>query len=213
MRPSLSVLHFRRKLMMVTVLLMAVPASAEPLSPKSELQCILVEKARIAHRSLKREREFGHANYGHQILRGNRKVLAIRFFDDPDHGPDSQTFQKATLELEQFRELNVGEELSVRAQRSHYSKGATGWVADGEYWWAKDPFPRISLRRELNGLRATLIHTIRLNHANGASSRGPQLVTVNFTCMVRKLPLVRLTPWTGRPGTEWRSFHSQGVAE
>ena len=199
-------------ILMVPLLLAVSTTAARPLAPKVEIQCILVEKAQIAQKPLAKEGKFGRANYGHQIVSGTKSVLAIRIFDDPDRGPDSETFKKATLELKLPPDVSGGSEVSVDVLRSHYAEGASGWVADGGYWWAKDPFARVHFRRDNNGLYATLKQNVRVTDGEKNSRRAPFL-PMDVTCLVRTLPILKLTPWTGRVGTDWLSFYSQGVGD
>jgi hypothetical protein len=206
---SLKKRALKRLILMVPMLVVAAPIAARPVTPSVNVQCVLVENAKIAQRPLALEGKFGLANQGHQIAPGTRNVLAIRIFDDPDRGPDSETFKKATLELELAPHVEVGFEVAVNVLRSNYVDGASGWVARGGYWWAKNPFHRVQFRRDPNGLNATLKQEIRMTDGENVSPRPPQLFLVNFTCPVRKSEVIQLTPWTGRVGTGYLSFYPQ----
>ncbi len=208
---SLQMGDFKRWLLAAPLLYAASTIAARPITPTIEVQCILVEKARIAGRSLVREGHFGRANHGHQIVIGNKSVLAIRIYDDPDRGPDSQIFKKATLELEAPPIVPVGGDVFVNVIRSYYSEGASGWVADGGYWWAKNPFSRIRFRREQNRLVASLNATFPAINAEKNFRPKNSRLPVDVTCPVRELSVIKLTPWTGREGTSFHSFYTQGT--
>lgn len=213
MKTTINLDNRKKAMLIVPVLLAAATTAARPLAPRVEVQCILVEKAQIARRPVAKEGEFGRANYGHQIAAGTKSVLAIRIYDDPDQGPDSQTFKKATLELNLPHDIAEGREVAVEVLRSHYAEGASGWVADGGYWWAKDPFTRIHFRQDNNGLYATLKENVQLIDGEKNSRRARPYNQVDLTCPVRKLPVMKLTPWTGRVVTDWHSFYSQGIGD
>lgn len=213
MEIKINICGMKRLLWTVLLLLPVANTAASPLAPLVEVQCILVEKAQIAQKPLAKEGEFGRANYGHQIVAGIRSVLAIRIYEDPDRGPDSQTFKKATLEFKLPPGIVEGTEVAVDVLRCYYAEGASGWVSDGGYGWAKDPFPRIHFRRDGTGLYATLKQNVRVIEAEKRPGRPNPLITLNVTCPIRKQALLKLTPWTGREGTEWPSFLSQGVSE
>lgn len=172
-----------------------------------------MEKAQIARRSLAKEREFGRANQGHQIQTGSRSVLAIRIYENEDRGPDSALFYKSTLEFSRPIGIAESEEITVDVLRSLYTEGGSAWVDDGAYWWATDPFRHVHFRRDSKGLYATLKQNVRATYDAKVVPRPPQSIPVDVTCQVRKLPVLKLTPWTGRVGTEWLSFYTQGVVE
>lgn len=205
-------LNLKKTILMVPVLLAAAMTAARPLAPKVEVQCILVAMAQIA-RHPAREGKFGHANYGHQIAPGTESVLAIRIYDDPDRGPDSQTFTKATLELNLPQKIAKGSEVAVEVLRSHYAEGSSGWVHKGEYWWAKNAFRRVYFRRDSSGLLAILKSNVNVTYAAKIFPRPPETISVDVTCRVRKLGFLQLPPWTGRVGTDWLSFYSQGIGD
>lgn len=203
----------KRSVQMVPLLLAAAPLAARPITPTVEVQCVLVGSAQIAQTPLAREGKFGRANHGHQIAAGTKNVLAIRIFNDPDRGPDSETFKKATLEIQLLPDVAIGSEVTVDILRSHYVQGASGWVPRGGYWWAKNPFQRVHFRRDNKGLYAALKQDVRVTDGGKISPRPPQVFPVDVTCPVRKLPVIQLTPWIGRVGTDYLSFYSQGVPD
>ena len=206
---SFKVRVVKYSVLMVPLLLAAAPIAGRPITPRVEVQCVLVESAQIAQIPLAREGEFGRANHGHQIATGTRSVLAIRIFDDPDLGPDSEIFKKATLELKLPSDVVEGSEVAVHVVRSHYAEGSSGWAADGGYWWAKNPFRRVHFRRDNKGLYAILKQDVRVIDGEKIARRPPQTLPVDVTCPVRKLPVIQLTPWIGRVGTGYLSFYPQ----
>ena len=208
---TVPVLH--RTYLMLLFLLAWNPIAARPLMPRIDVQCILVENARIARKSLAQEGKFGHANHGHQIATGTNTVLAIRIYDDPDRGPDSESFKKATLEFQLSPDVEVGGEVVVSVLRSYYAEGSSGWVANGGYWWAENPFPQLHFRRDRAGLHGTLKHEALANYAEKVFTRPSQTLPVDISCPVRKLAILQLTPWLGRIGTNWRSFYSSDLGE
>lgn len=182
---SLKMRVLKCSVQMVPLLLVAGPITARPITPTIEVQCVLVSSAQIAQIPLAREGKFGRANHGHQIAVGTKNVLAIRIFNDPDRGPDSETFKKATLEIQLLPDLALSSEVSVDVLRSHYVDSASGWVPRGGYWWAKNPFQRVHFRRDNNGLYATLKQDVRLMDGGKIAPRPPQTYSVDVTCPVR----------------------------
>ena len=211
MKTTLTVSCLHRSYLMLPLLFAWDTVAARPLAPKVEVQCILVEKARIAQKSVAQEGKFGRANHGHQIATGTNTVLAIRIYDDPDRGPDSESFKKATLEVKLPPDVDMGGEVVVPVLHSHYAEGSSGWVANGGYWWAKDSFPQVHFRRDSAGLHAALKHKIRAAYAEKIFTRPSQLLPVDVTCPVRKISILQLTPWLGRVGTTWHSFYSSDL--
>ena len=205
MRATLNISNLKRVLLPMPLLLATTTALAVAL--KVEVQCVLVEKAQIARTSLAKEGAFGRANYGHQIANGTSAVLAIRIFDDPDGGPDSESFTKATLELKPPLVIPAGSDLSVDVMRSHYSKGASAWVTQGGYAWAKNPFSHVRFRRDINGLRVRLEGDFEAVSRSNSSRRQSEAIRVDLECPVRKQAVSELSSWIGWVGTNRASFY------
>lgn len=201
----------RAKASLLMVLLLLASATSAANTQRDGIQCILVEKAKIARASLAKEGKFGRANLGHQIIAGTKSVLAIRIYEGENGPVDSQSFEKATVEFEMLADAHIGEEATVNVLRSYYANGSSGWVHKGEYWWAENPFPRVHFRRDSRGLHATLKSTVNATYAAKIFPRPPETISVDVTCRVRKLPVLQLTPWTGRAGTDWLSFYPQNI--
>jgi len=188
--------------------LQAAPAQANQIAVFS-VQCVLVENAQIAKSPLVKEGLFGRANHGHQIVYGKRSVLAVRTYIDNGAGVDSEVFKKATLEFDMPHEIADGGEATVNVLRSYYVEGASGWVADGRFYWSKDSFPRVHFRRDSGGLHATLKGEAEAAFADKVFRRPRKLIPVDVQCPVVQRKVIQLTPWAGRAGTSWYSFYLQ----
>jgi hypothetical protein len=186
-------------------LLATATASGLPLPTK--VQCVLVENAQISRKHLAKEGSFGRANYGHQIAAGGKSVLAIRVYEDDGKGPDAQIFNKATLEFNSPPAITVGEKVTLNVLRSHYSKGASAWVEQGGYVWATNPFSHVQLRRDDNGLRATLKGNFDAANPSNSSRRGSEKIQVDIECPVQKQDVSELSSWIGWVGTNRASFY------
>jgi hypothetical protein len=207
MRLIFHVNSMHRSLLMWPLLLAAATAFAHP--PK--VQCVLVENAQIARQRVVNEGKFGRANHGHQIAPGVRSVLAIRVYEDDGSGADAQVFKKATFEFKEIpHAIAEGEEVTVNVLRSYYAEGSSGWVADGGYSWATNPFHQILIRRNIDGLHINLKSIIEAtNESPFAKKRRKERINVDVQCPIRRQAVMELTPWVGRVGTNWLSFYMQ----
>lgn len=185
--------------------LLSVAAAAEP----QIVQCVVVEKAQIARPRLANEGKYGWANIGHQIVKGNRSVLALRDYRNHDGPPDSQTFKKATLEIALPSEIAMGEQVAVDVLRSYYVQGGSAWVEKGGYAWAANPFEKILIGRNKGGLHVKLLASIdATSKPSFARNRPEDRMQADFECPLQRQIVSELTPWVGRPGTNQTSFQS-----
>lgn len=177
------------------------PATASEFGPKAGVECFLIEKASIFR--VRREKSFGRANAGHQITRGSKTVLAVRTYEDGGGGPDNQSFKKATIEFAAPPDLAAGQAWTVPILRSYYSEGASGFVGEGGYAWASNPFVQFQLIRTANGF------SIKLNDNIEAIKEFPpqkRHVMVAWSCPVTNLTVGQLDPWQGKVGTTYGAF-------
>ena len=196
------VMYFTKSLAGALLLLCQEAISADDFGPRSGVQCFLVEKASIS--PMRREKTFGRANAGHQITRGSKMVLAVRAYEDTGRGPDSQSFKKATLEFGARPDLAPGQERTVPVQRSYYSEGASGFVDEGGYAWASNPFSQFQLIRTQSGLSARFDAHVE---TTVEFPKGKRYVTVTWGCPITDVSVEQLDPWQGRVGTSFSSFY------
>lgn len=190
------------------LLLSLCPAVAATSADAAELLCILVPEAQIARHRPAAEGRYGRANSGHQIGAGKASVLAFRVYQHRDGPPDSQLFKKATLQIALPSHIPAGKEVSIGVVRSAYSAGASAWVVEGGYAWTVDPFARVFLRRDGEGLHARLKASIETRSASRfAKHQNGERVAVEFACPLRLQSLKELTPWTGKAGTSSAAFY------
>ena len=194
-----------RRALLILPIILATTAGAADLP---HVMCVLVEHAQIEQHPLVEERAFGHANYGHQVVVGAHSVLAIRIYENGSGPPDSQSFKKATLEIESPTSIQVGKDAFVNVFRSYYSEGGSAWVKQGGYSWASDPFHGVLLRRDINGLRVNLKLRIETTDES-AFDRNPRKkqILIDRACPLQQQSVTELTPWVGMVGTTPLSFY------
>lgn len=167
------------------------------------LECLFVDGASIFQHGLKVEGQFGMANVGHQIYPGPNVVVAIRAWEDVFGRIDSLQFQKATIEFVPSV-LEEGKAQSFRVLRSFYSEGSAGFVSDGAYSWASNPFKVVRIVRTGWRLDLTLEAAVEATVGGQAVKKPP--VKVSWSCPVKARLLWQLDEWEGKVGTDWESF-------
>lgn len=174
------------------------------ISAASGVDCYVIERATIIDKG-KAESDFGLANVGHQVAAGRNVVLSVRAYEDSGGGPDSQLFEKATLELRALPgRLAAGQPQSVPVIRSYFSAGQQGFVEMGTFVRATNRFRTIEFSQGQGGLRARLQATFTVN---SPLTGQPQRENVAWTCPLIRRTVEQLTAWEGRPGTNYESFY------
>lgn len=174
------------------------------ISAASGVDCYAIERATIIDKG-KAELDFGLANVGHQVAAGTNVVLSVRAYEDSGGGPDSQLFEKATLELRELPgSLAAGQTQSVPVIRSYFSAGQQGFVEMGNFVRVTNRFRTVEFSQDGGGLRARLQATFLVN---SPLTGEPQRKSVAWTCPVIRRKVEQLTAWEGRPGTSYNSFY------
>lgn len=165
------------------------------------IDCLVVENATIDDGGLKPEKDFGMANVGHQIGIGKNLVLAIRAWKG---FMDGQQFTKATLEFAPpGQTLQRNKPHTMKVIRSYFSDGSAGFVADGLYSWAANPFSSFRVVVEGPTVEVRVNDTIKSRWFNNGEIRR---LSFAWSCRAEPRFVWQLNEWEGKPGTDWTSF-------
>lgn len=175
---------------------------------QKQVTCTWVENAKITLDKKFNIKDYGHANYGHQIGTGNHSVLSFRLYEDWEEGPDSQVFSKTTLELDHIpKDIPVGHEMDIDTLRSYFTEGSEGFIYRGSYFWASNPLKRIRIRRTSDEFEAIVDVNIEATHARYGTTNA---IHLNFRCPLQKRLVEKLSLWEGKLGTKYGSFTPNG---
>lgn len=184
----------------------AVVAAADATSaiPQNEIECYQIDNAKIIIDADSAKKNFGMANFGHQIGVGKNTVIAIRRYDDPGTGPDSQSFFKTTIELKKLPVITDKMQTDVAVIYSFHSEGSSGFVPKSAYDWSNAPLRKISIKTDAD--------TVSINYSQDvlgkdAASGKPKPLSIKASCRLRKIMIQDLNLWQGHPGTGLESFY------
>lgn len=162
-----------------------VPESESPAA--DELECLLIERADIlVEDSLMSEGEsswkekLSQANRGHQIVPGEFLVISVRKYEGRGAPIDRQTFTKLTLKLPKASADN-GPETVIE---SHYSKGNSGFVAEGSYLTSDGVVRNVDLIDQKDG--STILKVSSSFQGTFASNGTAREVELKFHCLIEK---------------------------
>jgi hypothetical protein len=170
--------------------------------------CFMIDNAEIAVVAVGREGAYKRANLRHQMRKGKQTVIAIRIYENGGGPPDSQGFQKITLEIDPPHQM-LGQKQTLRVLKSYYSDGSSSDVANGFYSWADNPFQQLVLYNAKEGDRVELQSEVIAKRESVLDKGRTKAVPVSLDCPITKISVSELTPWIGKLGTTPGSFFNR----
>jgi len=183
-----------------------VSTSTTVLANSEKTSCFIIERAAIANFGVEKEGDFGRANLRHQIVGGNLTVMAIRIYANANGPPDTQAFEKMTLEVEAFGPVPSDRDKELKLLRSYYSAGSSSEVKNGLYSWTDDPIRKVAVYRSKEGLRLKLHGSFSAKMENFLAKGRYNPIDLKLDCPLLNISVSELTPWIGKVGTESGAF-------
>jgi hypothetical protein len=178
--------------------------AAESLNPVvGSVTCLFIPKAEIDLLDTDGVGKFGYSLLGHVVKSGESSVIALRWISGKDEGPDSQLFNKLTLELHPT--FNSQEKLQKKnsVPLSFFSSGSSAFLKKGAYEIMVNPIRQVETIERDGKIFVSIKQTVSLT---GFNSRSISVKRFVIKCRLQEKNVSELSQWEGAKPVDFGAF-------